>query len=226
MNIWEVVCVSDLIKILKTSPQQFIIVGIVLDSTPKELQTTIKRFLKSKAKSFPNMKFLFFKASQKDLGKISFLETDETQYPFIYHIFDTSNIFIKVNCANQSTINEAFKEGEQYYRKDLERFLLENNTRDDRADQEENNDQVEQADNNRNKTTKPSKPSQPSQASQPSQPEINHEEWKLQQTEMESQQKNIEKIITLQQRAKDFNVELLKDIKLRKIEESKIKKKL
>ena len=31
MNIWEVVCVSDLIKILKTSPQQFIIVGIVLD---------------------------------------------------------------------------------------------------------------------------------------------------------------------------------------------------
>ena len=223
MNIWEVVCVSDLIKILKTSPQQFIIVGIVLETTPKELQTTIKRFLKSKAKSFPNMKFLFFKANQKDLGKISFLETDETQYPFIYHIFDTSNIFIKVNCANQSTINEAFKEGEQYYKKDLERFLLENNAIDDRADQEENNDQVEQVDNNRNKTTKSSKPSKPLQ---PSQPEINHEEWKLQQTELESQQKNIEKIITLQQRAKDFNVELLKDIKLRKIEESKIKKKL
>jgi hypothetical protein len=223
MNIWEVVCVSDLIKILKTSPQQFIIIGIVLETTPKELQTTIKRFLKSKAKSFPNMKFLFFKANQKDLGKISFLETDETQYPFIYHIFDTSNIFIKVNCANQSTINEAFKEGEQYYKKDLERFLLENNAIDDRADQEENNDQVEQVDNNRNKTTKSSKPSKPLQ---PSQPEINHEEWKLQQTELESQQKNIEKIITLQQRAKDFNVELLKDIKLRKIEESKIKKKL
>jgi len=220
MNIWEVVCVSDLIKILKTSPQQFIIVGIVLETTPKELQTTIKRFLKSKAKSFPNMKFLFFKANQKDLGKISFLETDETQYPFIYHIFDTSNIFIKVNCANQSTINEAFKEGEQYYKKDLERFLLENNAIDDRADQEDNNGHEEQVDNNRNKTTKPSKPSKPSQ------PEINHEEWKLQQTELESQQKNIEKIITLQQRAKDFNVELLKDIKLRKIEESKIKKKL
>jgi hypothetical protein len=229
MNIWEVVCVSDLIKILKTSPQQFIIVGIVLETTPKELQTTIKRFLKSKAKSFPNMKFLFFKANQKDLGKISFLETDETQYPFIYHIFDTSNIFIKVNCANQSTINEAFKEGEQYYKKDLERFLLENNARsnqddkDDKDDKHDNHDKdghVEQPDNNRNKTTKPSKPLQPSQ------PEINHEEWKLQQTELESQQKNIEKIITLQQRAKDFNVELLKDIKLRKIEESKIKKKL
>ena len=71
-----------------------------------------------------------------------------------------------------------------------------------------------------------SKPSKPSKPLQPSQPEINHEEWKLQQTELESQQKNIEKIITLQQRAKDFNVELLKDIKLRKIEESKIKKKL
>lgn len=238
MNIWEVVCVSDLIKILKTSPQQFIIVGIVLDSTPKELQTTIKRFLKSKAKSFPNMKFLFFKANKKDLGKISFLETDETQYPFIYHIFDTSNIFIKVNCANRSTIIEAFKEGEQYYLKDLERFLLENNARsvrddkDDQMDQYDQYDQDDQVDNDRNKTTKSnktsqlSKPSNPSNPSQLSQPEINNEEWKLQQTEMESQQKTIEKIITLQQRAKDFNVELLKDIKLRKIEESKIKKKL
>ena len=38
--------------------------------------------------------------------------------------------------------------------------------------------------------------------------------------------KNIEKTITLQERAKDFNLELLKDIQQRKVEESKIKKKL
>ena len=116
MNIWEVVCVSDLIKILKDSPQQFIILGIVLESTPKSIQVIIKKFLKEKSKHFPNMKFLYFKANQKDLGKISLLDKDETQYPFVYHIYDTSNIFIKVNSANQQTIIDAFNAGEQYYK--------------------------------------------------------------------------------------------------------------
>ena len=223
MNIWEVVCVSDLIKILKASPQQFIIIGIVLESTPKELQSTIKRFLKSKAKDFPNMKFLFFKAGQKDLGKISFLEKDETQYPFIYHIFDTSNIFIKVNCANQSTILESFNAGEQYYIKDLERFISENNQERTQQDNLEDNQERNPEDNNQegNKETK----NLQNKKIIKNIPEVNHEEWKLQQTEMETQQKTIEKIITLQQRGKDFNVEILKDIKQRKIEESKIKKK-
>jgi hypothetical protein len=223
MNIWEVVCVSDLIKILKASPQQFIIIGIVLESTPKEIQSTIKRFLKSKSKDFPNMKFLFFKAGQKDLGKISFLEKDETQYPFMYHIFDTSNIFIKVNCANQNTILESFKAGEQYYKKDLERFLSEQNNQEENQDNQDNEDTQDNQDNqgNNDNVNKNNKKN----TVIPTQPEVNHEEWKLQQTEMETQQKTIEKIITLQQRAKDFNVELLKDIKQRKIEESKIKKK-
>ncbi len=45
MNIWEVVCVSDLIKILKDSPLQFVIVGIVLESSPKAIQTEIKKAL-------------------------------------------------------------------------------------------------------------------------------------------------------------------------------------
>jgi len=125
MNIWEVVCVSDLIKILKDSPLQFVIVGIVLESTPKTIQTEIKRFLKEKAKIFPNMKFLFFRANTKDLGKISLLDKDETQYPYVYHVFDTSNIFIKVNCANKQTIYEAFKAGEQYYIDNLKKYMTE-----------------------------------------------------------------------------------------------------
>ena len=56
--------------------------------------------------------------------------------------------------------------------------------------------------------------------------QLQNDEWAKQQIELESQQKNIEKTITLQQRAKDFNLELLKDIQQRKVEESKIKKKL
>jgi hypothetical protein len=217
MNIWEVVCVSDLIKILKDSTLQFVIVGIVLDSTPKNIQTEIKRFLKEKAKIFPNMKFLYFRANSKDLGKISLLDKDETQYPYVYHIFDASNIFIKVNCANKQTIYEAFKAGEQYYIDNLKKYMEEKKHQDDDTqDNIQDNisivKQVKQV------------PQKSSQAiSQKSQ--LQNEEWEKQQLELESQQKNIEKTITLQQRAKDFSLELLKDIQQRKVEESKIKKK-
>jgi hypothetical protein len=219
MNIWEVVCVSDLIKILKDSPLQFVIVGIVLESTPKIIQTEIKRFLKEKAKIFPNMKFLFFRANTKDLGKISLLDKDETQYPYVYHVFDTSNIFIKVNCANKQTIYEAFKAGEQYYIDNLKKYISEKNKQEEEEQEQDNISQVKQVSQ---KTQKQQKiESQPSKDLQ-----IQNEEWAKQQLELESQQKNIEKTITLQQRAKDFNLELLKDIQQRKVEESKIKKKL
>jgi hypothetical protein len=219
MNIWEVVCVSDLIKILKDSPLQFVIVGIVLESTPKTIQTEIKRFLKEKAKIFPNMKFLFFRANTKDLGKISLLDKDETQYPYVYHVFDTSNIFIKVNCANKQTIYEAFKAGEKYYIDNLKQYMAEKNQQEEEQDTQDNISQVKQVSQKQQKTEQIE--IQPTKNLQ-----IQNEEWAKQQLELESQQKNIEKTITLQQRAKDFNLELLKDIQQRKVEESKIKKKL
>ncbi len=219
MNIWEVVCVSDLIKILKDSPLQFVIVGIVLESTPKTIQTEIKRFLKEKAKIFPNMKFLFFRANTKDLGKISLLDKDETQYRYVYHVFDTSNIFIKVNCANKQTIYEAFKAGEKYYIDNLKQYMAEKNQQEEEQDTQDNISQVKQVSQKQQKTEQIE--IQPTKNLQ-----IQNEEWAKQQLELESQQKNIEKTITLQQRAKDFNLELLKDIQQRKVEESKIKKKL
>ena len=219
MNIWEVVCLSDLIKILKDSPQQFIILGLVLESTPKPIQSYIKKFLKEKAPKFPNMKFLFFKASQKDLGKISLLDKDESQYPFIYHIYDSSNIFIKVNSANPQTIVEAFNAGEQYYRKNLEEYInlkqqVLNNTNNT------NNTTMNTQKSNNNETMNTHKSNV-----EITNPEVNTEEWTKQQSEMETQQKLIEKIVTLQQRAKEFNIELLKDIQQRKEEEEKIRRK-
>ncbi len=220
MNIWEVVCVSDLIKILKDSPQQFIILGIVLESTPKSIQVIIKKFLKEKSKLFPNMKFLYFKANQKDLGKISLLDKDDTKYPYVYHIYDTTNIFIKVHSANQQSLIEAFNEGEQYYKKNLQEYLA-------------MKQQVERLNENENiETNKKTKSDNKKQTEEnikksntDNTPQINMEEWTKQQSELETQQKIIEKIVTLQQRAKDFNLELLKDIQQRKAEEDKIRRK-
>ena len=215
MNIWEVVCVADLVKILKNSPQQFIIVGIVLETTPKDIQVKIKKFLKAKSQHFVNMKFLFFKANQTDLGKISLLDKDESQYPYIYHIFDTSNIFIKVNCANEQTMIEAFNAGETYYKQNLLEYISTKTpaakpTQTKSTDTKLNQTKLNQTKLNQTKLN---------------QTDHNNDEWSRQQKEMEIQQKTIEKIITLQQREKDFNLELLKDIQQRKLEESKMKKK-
>jgi hypothetical protein len=211
MNIWEVVCLSDLIKILKESSQQFVILGIVLESTPKSLQTYIKKFLKEKAPKFPNMKFLYFKATQKDLGKISLLDKDEKLYPYIFHVYDTSNIFIKVNSANPQTIVEAFNAGEQYYLKNLEEFI--------NLKKEVLNNNSQNASNNTSSVKKNDSPNLNQEVN------INTDDWAKQQSEMDTQQKLIEKIVTLQQRAKDFNIELLKDIQQRKEEEEKIRRK-
>jgi hypothetical protein len=170
------------------------------------------------------MKFLYFKATQKDLGKISLLDKDETKYPFVYHIYDTTNIFIKVHSANQQTLIEAFNEGEQYYKKNLQEYLVmkqqvekvnDNDNDNVDIDLEKN---VKHDNNNQNEDNK-------KKSKNDSTPQINMEEWTKQQSELESQQKIIEKIVTFQQRAKDFNLELLKDIQQRKAEEDKIRRK-
>ncbi len=225
MNIWEVLCVSDLVKILKDSPKQFVILGIVLDTTPKPTQVIIKKFLKEKAKYFPNMKFLFFKAASKDLGKISLLDKDEAQYPFVYHIYDTSSIFIKVNSATQQTLIESFNAGEQYYRQNLEEYLnIKEQAQTMKEQENDNNSNENKEERNNKKNLQPNIKNQESNV-KVQHPNINTEEWTKQQSELESQQKIIEKIVTFQERAKDFNLELLKDIQQRKAEEDKIRRK-
>lgn len=123
MNIWEVISVNDLMNILNSSPKQFVIIGIVLESTPIGIQKDIKNFIRQKAKLFLNIKFLFFRGNTKDLSKISWLDNDPNHYPYIYHIFDISNVYIKVNNVNIQTMYESFKHGEEDYNKDLELYL-------------------------------------------------------------------------------------------------------
>jgi len=209
-NIWEVVTVTDLIRIIKENPNKFVILSLVLESTPKELQKFIKKFMKNKSIKFPNMIFLFFKVNKKDLGKFSLLDKDLTQYPLFYHIYDINNIFIKVSSAIKETIIEAFDKGEEYYIQDLEKFN--NNTKSINA-QNNNTKSNIQINNIIDKNNEHSKKL------------TQEEEWAKQQEQLVNQQKLIAHIINLQQKGKDYNLEILKDIQQRKKEEEQIKKK-
>jgi hypothetical protein len=187
MNIWEVVCVKDLSKILKESPNKFVIVGLVLESTEKKLQSYIKKFLKEKSQVYPNMIFIFYKVTNKDFNKISLINSNSEEYPIIYSIFDCDNIFVKVNMAEPSTIMEAFNAVKSYYDDDLLKFL--------------------EAKSSKTESKSESKSELELTSIQPS----------MSQAElMESQQKLMEKILCLETKTKEYNLELLEDIKKRK----------
>ena len=191
-NIWEVTTVTDIVKILKNNPKKFVILGLSLASAPKSEQKLIKKFLKDKAKLYPNMTFLFFKVEKNNLGKISLLDADVDTYPWIYHVYDYNNIFIKVNNANEETIYKSFEAGEQYYKKDLEEYNG----------------------NNRDNITE----SKTEAKTEAKTDDIDQDAWKQQQI-------MIEKLLTFQNKGKKYNLELLEDIKQRKKEEEKIKRK-
>jgi len=193
-NIWEVTTVSDIVKILKSKPKKFVILGLSLASAQKSEHKLIKKFLKDKAKLYPNITFLFYKVESNDLGKISLLDSNVDTYPWIYHVYDYNNIFIKVNNANEETIYKSFEAGEQYYKKDLEEFV----------DNNSNKVPNQTEDNTSNKTVNNTI-------------EIDQDAWK-------QQQMMIEKLLTFQNKAKKYNLELLEDIKQRKKEEQKIRK--
>ena len=64
-NIWEVTTVSDIVKILKSNPKKFVILGLSLYNAPKTEHKMIKKFLKEKSKQYPNITFLFFKVENR-----------------------------------------------------------------------------------------------------------------------------------------------------------------
>ena len=217
-NIWEVVTVTDLIKIIKENSKKFVILSLVLESTPKTLQSFIKKFIKEKSKKFPNMTFLFYKVNKKDMGKFSLLESDNDIYPLIYHIYDVNNIFIKVTSAVKDSIIEAFDKGTEFYLKDLEKYNNKSNPNKSSIQVNNIDNKKENIDDNNNVT-------QVIQENNNVEVQENEkDEWTKQQELMEEQQKMIAKVVNLQQKAKEYNLELLEDIKQRKKEEEKIKK--
>lgn len=209
MNIWEIVALNDLIKILKEKEKQFVIVAITLDNTPKELVKTIKKFLKTYSKLYDNLTFLYYNASVKDLGRISLLNKDVNEYPYIYHIFDTSNIFVSVNRANQNTIYEAFNAVEEYYKKDLQNYLINKNNIKNDENTTDNTDRTDKSSIHIN---------QDLHTVNSQQMKEDEEQAKMNRRALEHQ-KLLEKITILENKKKDFNIKFLEDIQKRKKEE-------
>lgn len=122
-NIWEIVTVNDLVKILKEHENKFVIIGLTLQDTPIDMIKIIKKFLKDYSKIYKNITFLYLNVLDKDLGRINIIKKDKSEYPFVYHIYNTSDIFVSVNRVNKQTLYESMYAVEKYYKKDLENYL-------------------------------------------------------------------------------------------------------
>jgi len=216
-NIWEVVTVNDLVKILKANEKKFVIVGLCLDNTPLPIIKIIKKFLKHYSRIYPNITFLYYCANQKDLGRMSLLTKNVDEYPYIYHIYDISNIFVSVNRANQDTIHEAMNAVEEYYKKDLQNNLLQDNkntihinkinNNDDDNNNDDNNDNNNNDDNNNNNND-----------IYQNNDDNNDDEMNRKVIEHE---KLLEKINLFEQMKKKHNIKFLSDLQKRKKDENK-----
>ena len=211
MNIWEIVTLNDLVKILKSSEKKFVIVAITLDSTPKNIIKALKKFLVHYSEIYKNLTFLYYKADKKDLGRISFLSKNEDEYPFVYHIYDTSEIFVSVNRANGDSVLEAFNAVEEYYKKDLNSYLSEKSETDKTEKTEKSNITIN---NNLNDINNVSveKIKQDEITAEMNRKALQH-------------QKLLEKISVFEKKKELYNTEFLKDIKKRKKDEQHEKKK-
>lgn len=122
-NIWEALSLEDLVKLLRDNPERFIILGLVLKSTPDRTKRIIKKFFKAKYEEYPNILFIYYCIHPKDIGKISLIDSDTSMYPYMYHIQNIENIFVTIDRANEYTINEAFREVENIYISDREAWM-------------------------------------------------------------------------------------------------------
>jgi len=210
MNIWEIVTLNDLVKILKSSEKKFVIVAITLDSTPKNIIKELKKFLVHYSEIYKNLTFLYYKADKKDLGRISFLSKNEDEYPFVYHIYDTSEIFVSVNRANGDSILEAFNAVEEYYKKDLSSNLVE------KSETEKSNITINSNFNDVNNVNNVNNVS----AEKIKQDEITAEMNR----KVLQHQKLLEKISIFEKHKELYNTKFLEDIKKRKKDEQNEKK--
>jgi hypothetical protein len=243
-NIWEVVSIKDLVQIIQNNKNKFIIIAITQENSPASEKKMLKKFLKSKCGDYPNMYFTYYVISKKDLGRISLFTKDETQYPLVYHIYNTE-IFVKVNRANQKTLYESFDKVKQYYDKDKEKFLSgedednlsDDNGNDDIQDEDVDEDVDDDVDDigdiddiGNDKLSK--KQTEPIQQLDKKNGIKNGISDQMQQQQMLQEQNKIsaeqkiletkkmfDKIIMMQKHAREFNVEFLKDIQQRKKEE-------
>lgn len=252
-NIGEVIDIESLVKKLKENKDRFVILALTLKDTPDSEKTMLKRFLKSKYKNYPNITFIYYCAKEKDLGRISILKKDKSQYPYLYHIHNVTTLFVIVNNVTEQNAYESFSKVKEYYDNDKQKFLenindkndsnkkvadtkikkaseeLNDSDNDNSFDYDENeapgddDDEAEEAYNQEKKKEELQK--QQIEQLLKTQKEMQYENKKTLDMKKIEQKKMFDKVVFMHTKAKEYEIQFAKDIANRKIKEYESKEK-
>lgn len=121
-NIWEIVTIKDVVKILQENENKIIIMGLTIETSTNEQKKMIKNFLKLHHKDYKNVLYVYHCVSKKDIGRISLFKKETEQYPLLYYIYK-QNIAITVTGANNKTLNESYDIAKKEILDDMDKFL-------------------------------------------------------------------------------------------------------
>lgn len=214
-NIWEIVTVNDLVKILKEHENKFVIIGLTLQSTPVDMIKIIKKFLKDYSKIYKNITFLYLNVLDRDLGRINIIKKDKSEYPFVYHIYNTSDIFVSVNRVNKQTLYESMYAVEKYYKKDLENYL--SNLSNEKSNNVIINNNL--AFTNQPNTNQPNNDGNEEYDENQEQQQINDLQNEETQQKVLEHENLLNRIVVFEEKKKIHNLKFLEDIQKRKKEE-------
>jgi hypothetical protein len=228
-NLWEIIKFDDLIYLLRNAEKRFVVLGIITENTEEHIKKIIKIFMKEKSKIYPKVTFLFYKAKNKDFGRLQpMFDKDITKYPKIFHIWDVKEIMSGVIAVDNGEIMEkSFEDFHDVYlagsistqnretdeiqnteesddkSKDIEKKL-------DKKEECENNDK-----NNKNNNLEQKKVYIPQQQSAPTIQPINQ----TYKDPIIEKKKFMEKLHLLRKKQEDCTLDFLNEFKKRKKEE-------
>jgi hypothetical protein len=125
-NIWEVTQLDKLIKLLKENTKKFVILSLLLESSPHQDRKMIIKFMKDKCKEYPNLTFVLYTVKLNEMNKFDlFKKTQVEEYPYVFHIYDTVNIYITIEKADDVALYEIFEDNnvKKNYEDNLKEFL-------------------------------------------------------------------------------------------------------
>jgi len=115
-NIWCVTQREDLIFLLKNSNKRHVMLCLVRERTNNLITRMFKKFIKEKAKIFPNVTFLLYTVLDDDINKFGLFDEKLCEYPYVYHIYDVKHIICSRNyVVEEYLVAQLFTEIEKYY---------------------------------------------------------------------------------------------------------------
>ena len=142
---------------------------------------------------------------------MNLLPSDESGYPYVYHIVDVKNILVKVNNANSEIILNSFDQVKKYYIEDLENTLAKDNNEDEEISNNECDDANTETKENNNEDGENNKTGIELKNNNMEKLMLKQREI-LQNNQLE-QKKLVEKVEILNVSAEKFRTKFLKDIK-------------